>query len=116
MNKLRAEGIKVGIIKPRTFRPFPTAEFARVLSGVKAVGILDRADSFGAQGGPLYLEVLAALYQREVHTKTAGFIYGLGGRDIYPQNIEDIFRQLKAAADGQATLPYERTYVNLKGA
>jgi len=113
--KLRSEGIKAGIVKVRTFRPFPTEEFARVLSGVKAVGIMDRADSFGAQGGPLYLEILAALYQKGVQTKTVNFLYGLGGRDLYPQNIEDAFRMLKAAADG-ADLPHSRVYLNLKGA
>lgn len=111
---LRAQGIKVGIIKPRTFRPFPSAEFAQALSGVKAVGIMDRADSFGAQGGPLYLEVLAALYQRSVQTKTVNFVYGLGGRDLYPSNIEEAIRTLKDAADG-ADLPQSRIYLNLKG-
>jgi pyruvate ferredoxin oxidoreductase alpha subunit len=116
VDALRQQDIKAGIVKIRTFRPFPTAEMARVLSGVKAVGIMDRADSFGAQGGPLYLEILAALYQRGVQTKTASFIYGLGGRDVFPQNIEDVFRQLHAAADGQDELPLGRTYVNLKGA
>jgi pyruvate ferredoxin oxidoreductase alpha subunit len=81
---------------------------------VKAVGIMDRADSYGAQGGPLYLEVLAALYQRGVQTKTVNFVYGLGGRDLYPSNIEEAFRTLKAAAEG-ADLPHSRIYLNLKG-
>ena len=112
--KMRSEGIKAGIIKVRTFRPFPTAEFAHALARVKAVGIMDRADSFGAQGGPLYLEVLAALYQRGVQTKTVNFVYGLGGRDLYPSNIEEAIRTLKAAADG-ADLPHSRIYLNLKG-
>jgi pyruvate ferredoxin oxidoreductase alpha subunit len=115
LGKLREQGIKAGIVKIRTFRPFPTEQLAQQLSRVKAVGILDRADSFGAQGGPLYLETLAALYQRGVNTKVASFIYGLGGRDIYPQNIEDVYKQLQAAADGTAELPLTRTYVNLKG-
>ncbi|MCZ7664474.1 MAG: pyruvate ferredoxin oxidoreductase [Thermoleophilia bacterium] len=114
MKQLREEGIKAGIVKIRTFRPFPTEELARVLSGVKAVGIMDRADSYGAQGGPLYLEVLAALYQRDVQAKTVNFVYGLGGRDLFPQNIEDAFRTLEAAAGG-ADLPYYRIYLNMKG-
>ncbi|MHB8868115.1 MAG: pyruvate ferredoxin oxidoreductase [Thermoleophilia bacterium] len=112
--KLRAEGVKAGIVKPRTFRPFPTDDMARVLSGVKAVAVLDRADSFGAQGGPLYLETLAALYQKGVHTKTVNCVYGLGGRDIYPQNFEDVFRMLQEAVDG-AELPHSRVYLNMKG-
>lgn len=115
VDKLREEGIKAGEIKVRTFRPFPSTEFARVLSGVKAVGVMDRAESLGAQGGPLYLEILAALYQHDVRTKSVNFIYGLGGRDIYPQNIEDAFRTLADAADG-GELPQSRIYLNLKGA
>ncbi len=114
MAKLKAEGLKVGLVKIRTFRPFPTAEIARVLSGVKAVAVLDRADSFGAMGGPLYLEILAALYHEGVHTKTVNCIYGLGGRDLYPQNIEDVFRMLADAAGG-ADLPQSRVYLNMKG-
>jgi pyruvate ferredoxin oxidoreductase alpha subunit len=113
--KLRQEGLKVGVIKPRTFRPFPAAELAHALGKVKAVGIMDRADSYGAMGGPLYLESLAALYRYGVHTKAVNFLYGLGGREIYPQNIEDAFRTLQAAADG-ADLPLERIYLNQKGA
>jgi len=111
---LRDEGIKAGLIKIRTFRPFPTEEMARALSGVKAVAVLDRADSFGAQGGPLYLEVLAALYQKGVHTKTVNCIYGLGGRDLYPRNIEDVYRMLADAANG-GDLPHSRVYLNMKG-
>src|SRR5660398_194330 len=114
VDKLREEGIKAGEIKVRTFRPFPSAEFARVLSGVKAVGVMDRADSFGAQGGPLYLEILAALYQHDVQTKSVNFIYGLGGRDIFPHNIEEAFRTLADAAGGRE-LPKSRIYLNLKG-
>jgi pyruvate ferredoxin oxidoreductase alpha subunit len=113
--KLREEGVKAGVVKLRTFRPFPSDEFARVLENVKAVGVMDRADSFGAQGGPLYLEILASLYQHGGKAKVTNFIYGLGGREIYPQNIEDAFRTLMAAADG-ADLPKTRTYLNLKGA
>lgn len=115
MQQLRQEGIKAGVVKVRTFRPFPSAEFARVLADVKAVGIMDRADSFGAQGGPLYLEVLAALYRHGIHTQTANFVYGLGGRDVFPQNIEEAFRTLQAMADG-AEPPASRIYLNVKGA
>jgi pyruvate ferredoxin oxidoreductase alpha subunit len=111
---LRDEGIKAGLIKIRTFRPFPTEEMARALAGVKAVAVLDRADSFGAQGGPLYLETLAALYQKGGRAKTVNCVYGLGGRDLYPQNIEDVYRMLVDAAAG-GDLPHARVYLNMKG-
>lgn len=114
-DKLREEGVKAGVIKVRTFRPFPAAEYAQALSGVKAVGVMDRADSFGAVGGPLYLEVASALFQHGVSSKIANFIYGLGGRDIFPDNIEEAFRVLQKAAAG-GDLPKNRIYLNMKGA
>jgi pyruvate ferredoxin oxidoreductase alpha subunit len=114
-DQLRAEGVKAGVIKLRTFRPFPSAEYAKALAGVKAVGVMDRADSYGGVGGPLYMEILSALYQYDVRVKTANFIYGLGGRDIFPQDVENGFRLLQKAAEG-ADLPKSRVYLNMKGA
>jgi len=115
VDALRAEDIKAGVIKLHTFRPFPAAEYAEALAGCKAVGVMDRADSFGAMGGPLYLEILAALYKHGVQTKVGSFIYGLGGREVFPHDIERAFRMLKDAADG-ADLPQSRVYLNMKGA
>ena len=60
--KLRAEGKKVGMLKVRTFRPFPTEQIREALSGAKVIGVMDRSDSFGAQGGPLFTEISAAMY------------------------------------------------------
>ncbi len=114
-DQLRAQGVKAGVIKLRTFRPFPAAEYAKALAGVKAVGVMDRADSLGGVGGPLYMEVLSALYQHDVRVKTANFIYGLGGRDLFPQDVEQGFRVLQAAAEGADT-PRTRVYLNVKGA
>ena len=55
--ELRAKGVKAGVLKVRVFRPFPAAEVRAALKDVKAVAVLDRSESFGAEGGPLYLEV-----------------------------------------------------------
>ena len=64
VKKLRSEGVKIGLLKPRVFRPFPAQELADALKGVKAVAVLDRSISFGAMdgAGPLFLEVCAALF------------------------------------------------------
>ncbi len=85
------EGIAAGVLKIRCFRPFPAAEIAEALSGASAVGIMDRAISFGL-GGPLYHEVRSAIYEEQ--KPTANFIYGLGGRDIPLDDIKDVFLQL----------------------
>ncbi len=113
VDKLRGQGVKAGMVRVRTFRPFPVAEYIRVLGDCKVVGVMDRADSFGAQGGPVFLEVRAALYDCDPHPQVLPFIYGLGGRDIFPANIEQAFAVLQAAAAGKPTT-VERRYLNLR--
>jgi pyruvate ferredoxin oxidoreductase alpha subunit len=75
-------GIKAGIVKIRCFRPFPSAELAAALSGVKAIAVLDRSESFGADGGPVFLETRSALYDAEARVPVVNYIYGLGGADV----------------------------------
>jgi pyruvate ferredoxin oxidoreductase alpha subunit len=94
VDKLRAGGEKVGLLKIRSFRPFPYAEVREALSGARAVGVLDRSHSFGAQGGPVLIEIRAALYHH-ADVPIKGYIYGLGGRDMGTAHIEHAFEQLK---------------------
>jgi pyruvate ferredoxin oxidoreductase alpha subunit len=113
VDDLRAQGVKAGMIRVRLFRPFPYVEYAKALSGCKAVGVLDRAESFGAQGGPLFLEVRAALYDCDPRPKVLPFIYGLGGRDIFPANIDEAFAALRKAASAKK-VDTRRRYLNLR--
>jgi pyruvate ferredoxin oxidoreductase alpha subunit len=104
VDQMRSEGIKAGLLKPRVFRPFPDAEIADALGNVKAVAVMDRSVSFGAMqnAGPLYLELLAALSAHGVQVPVADYVYGLGGRDILPRDIEGVYRDaLKMAETGQ---------------
>lgn len=94
VDKLRAEGRKVGMLKVRVFRPFPFDEIAEALSGVKAVAILDKAESFSAAGGPLFAETRSALYDLDNRPKAVNFVYGLGGRDFRVEDCTEIFDQL----------------------
>jgi len=121
VRKLRSQGLKVGAVKLRVFRPFPRDELVRVLAGVQAIGVLDRADSFSTMGGPLFTEVKAALYDVLVtqrHTaatqfiplggpKVINYIYGLGGRDLTNEHVEEVFRELLDIAAGK---PVEETW------
>jgi pyruvate ferredoxin oxidoreductase alpha subunit len=113
VDKLRAKGVKAGMIRVRVFRPFPSAEFAKALGDCKVVGVLDRAESFGAAGGPLYLEIRTALYDRDPRPKVLPFIYGLGGRDIFPNNIEEAFEVLRKASTAKKVTT-RRRYLNLR--
>jgi len=111
--KMRKEGEKVGVVKIRLYRPFPTEEFKEVTKHLKAVAVLDRACSFGAPAGPLCSDVKAALYELENRPKIFNIIYGLGGRDITPTDIERIFnRALKTAETGIVEEPV--TFVGVR--
>lgn len=108
---LREKGVKIGLIKPRVFRPFPAREFAEALANVKAVGVLDRSIVFGAMNGdgpgPLYLELCAALFAAgNTTTRVADYIFGLGGRDIIPAYIEQVAQDLAEIAEtGEVKTP-----------
>jgi pyruvate ferredoxin oxidoreductase alpha subunit len=104
VDQLRDEGLKVGLLKPRLFRPFPAQELASALGHLKAVVVMDRSVSFGAMdnAGPLFLELVAALTLHGVQVPMADYVYGLGGRDILPREIEQVYRDaLKMAETGQ---------------
>jgi pyruvate ferredoxin oxidoreductase alpha subunit len=94
VDKLRKEGKKVGLIKLRLFRPFPHEQIAKILEGKKAVAVMDRSDSFGAQGGPLFLEISTALLNSKNKPVLADYIFGLGGRDTAIEDIKKVFNEL----------------------
>lgn len=94
VDKLRDEGVKAGLVKIRVFRPFPADEIAKALSGLKALAVMDKADSFSAAGGPVFTEVRSALYGAKADTNVISYIYGLGGRDVTMDDIEKVYRNL----------------------
>ena len=105
VRRLRDQGIKVGFVRIKWFRPFATEEIRDLLSRFKAVGVIDRDYSFGApyNGGILYQEIKSTLYPLERRPLVQGFIVGLGGREIRGQNVlemSDILRE--ALATGKA--------------
>jgi pyruvate ferredoxin oxidoreductase alpha subunit len=106
----RERGIKVGLVKPRVFRPFPETMIAEALGGLKAVGVMDRSASFGGFGGPLFSEIRSAMYGRADAPMIFNWIFGLGGRDCDPSQIEHVFDALIGATNGDAPDP-----VNLLG-
>ncbi len=113
VDALREKGVKAGLLKIRLFRPFPAEEIAQALAHVKAVAIMDRAESLSSQGGPLGAEVMAALYRARSQVLAVNYIYGLGGRDVRVDQIEDVFGQLeKDAAAGQIADAYR--YLGLR--
>ena len=95
IDQMRAEGKKVGLLKIRVFRPFPAEEIAEALKNVKAVAIMDRAESFSSQGGPLGAEVRAAMHMAGNNAYAVNYVYGLGGRDVTVDNMKNIYNTLE---------------------
>ena len=95
---MREQGKKVGLLKLRVFRPFPAEEIAEALKNVKAVAVMDRADSFSDHGGPLGAEVMAALFRNRSQAYAINYVYGLGGRDVRVEDMEQVFETLEQIA------------------
>jgi pyruvate ferredoxin oxidoreductase alpha subunit len=98
-DELRLQGKKVGVLSPNVMRPFPSEEFRAALKNVKAVTIGDRADSYGAGGGNLSLEVRASLQLDHANrTQVLSRIYGLGGKDFVGTDAQVFFKEAEQAA------------------
>jgi pyruvate ferredoxin oxidoreductase alpha subunit len=117
IKKLRTMGKKVGLIKIRSYRPFPAEELAAALKKVKAVAVFDRSYGFGNIGGPLFIEIQSALYGAGISPKdllVGSYLYGLGGRDITEKHIAgvyyDLFENIKIGKVNRL-----KNYINLRG-
>ncbi len=95
VDKMRAKGKKVGLIKLRLFRPFPYEAVAKALEGKKIVGVLDRSMSFGAHS-PLFGEIRNAVYGMKDKPALQSYVFGLGGRDLLESHVEQVFEELLA--------------------
>ena len=113
VDNLRKQGIKAGLLKVRVFRPFPGEEIAKALANVKAIAILDRADSLNAAGGALFEDVTSGMYVNNIHVPAVNYVYGLGGRDTKSDDIESVFQDLlEIVKTGKIDNPYR--YLGLR--
>ncbi len=100
VDELRAKGEKVGALSLRCFRPFPGEELAAALAHVKAVAVMDRLESFGALGGPVYNELRSVMFDMDARPKIISRTYGLGGKTVDNEHIHTLFTELKTLAGG----------------
>ena len=98
IDEMRAEGKKVGLLKIRVFRPFPSEDIAKALSKVKRVAVLDKNISLGAKGA-VALEVKDALYGSSIPVRD--YILGLGGRDVRKKDIAAIVAMVEKGQGDQ---------------
>jgi pyruvate/2-oxoacid:ferredoxin oxidoreductase alpha subunit len=97
LENLRARGEKLGILKIRLFRPFPADEIRKALRGAGKIAVIDRNFSFGASG-IFAQEVRAALCNAPSQAPVFGYIAGIGGRDVTPEVLEEIYWKTKNSA------------------
>lgn len=106
IDKMRGEGKRVGLVKLRLWRPFPFEELRAAVGNAQVLVVFDRSLSYGGTGGPVCGEVKAALYGEEKRPRIVSFVGGLGGRDVFPEEFEQMVeRGLEMAEKGQ-----ERAY------
>ncbi len=108
----REKGEKIGLLRLRITRPFPFEELRKALEGKKAVAVMDRADTYSTQGGPMFNEIRAALYPLEQRPRMIDFVFGLGGRDFPMEDAEIIADTLKELAQGKEKA--EVTYLGVR--
>lgn len=96
---MRNKAVKAGVLRVRSFRPFPRDEIVKALENVKACAVLDRSISFGSYGGPLFTEIRSSFCYECDKPIIVNYYYGLGGRDTPPSLLEKVFNELKNIAE-----------------
>ncbi len=93
VDEMREKGVKAGCLRVRFFRPFPFEEIRKLAKGKKGIAVLDRSASIGGTA-PLAAEIKSALYGLDERVPLQEYIFGLGGRDLYPRDAENVFSRL----------------------
>jgi pyruvate ferredoxin oxidoreductase alpha subunit len=93
IDELRAEGLDVGQIRLRLWRPFPFEELREAVKDADVLIVMDRAISYGGPGGPLASEIKAALYNQTKKPKIVSFVISPGGRDTTVTGFKNIIKQ-----------------------
>lgn len=114
VDALRAKGLRAGLLKIRVFRPFPAEEIAEALKDCRAIAIMDRSEGYNAVGGPLGSEVTAALYRSKSQAEVINIMYGLSGRDVRVEDLEEVFDNLVKLGDGEKVYDDTCPYLGLR--
>lgn len=90
--RARVRGLRAGLVRVVTFRPFPAEPLRKALQGIREAVVLERADTLSGLGGPLGIEVRAALYDLPGRPKVTDVIFGLGGRELRDEELDALLR------------------------
>lgn len=111
VDALREKGEKVGLLRIRLFRPFPSEYIRQILRNAKTVIVMDRTSPAGGEAGPVFMEVRSAMYESESRPKILPFIYGLGSKDFNPKHVEEMY---EVSQSDEEIFPEESYWVNIR--
>lgn len=112
VDEYRARGEKIGVLKVRSFRPFPKKQVCEALENAHAVVVLDKNISIGTNEGALFTETKSCLYNSKVRVPVIGYTVGHGGRDIRMESIEKVIEETKKIAKSGITV--ESQFLDLR--
>lgn len=112
VDEYRAKGEKIGVLKVRSFRPFPKKQVCEALKNAHAVVVLDKNISIGTNEGALFIETKSCLYNSKVRVPVIGYTLGHGGRDIRMESIEKVIEETKKIAKSGITV--ESQFLDLR--
>ncbi len=112
VDEYRAKGEKIGVLKVRSFRPFPKKQVCEALKNAHAVVVLDKNISIGTNEGALFIETKSCLYNSKVRVPVIGYTLGHGGRDIRMESIEKVIEETKKVAKSGITV--ESQFLDLR--
>lgn len=107
VDELRAKGEKVGLIKLRVYRPFPSEELAKIVKGLKSLVIVERDHALGGTGASVYTDVRSALYEMKNRPLVYGYTAGLGGRDVLLPAWKEIYTNFKSNSLKEKVIPHQ---------
>jgi pyruvate ferredoxin oxidoreductase alpha subunit len=106
VDAMRDQGLPVGLVKIRLWRPFPFADLRQSLAGAELVLVCDRALSLGGAAGPVLAEVRSAMYPLTQKPHILGYTVGLGGRDVQPEAFGEMVQHAQAEVKHGPTQEY----------
>lgn len=112
VDEYRAKGEKIGVLKVRSFRPFPKKQVCEALKNAHVVVVLDKNISIGTNEGALFTEIKSCLYNSKVRVPVIGYTLGHGGRDIRMESIEKVIEETKKVAKSGITV--ESQFLDLR--
>lgn len=112
VDEYRAKGEKIGVLKVRSFRPFPKEQVREAIKNAHAVVVLDKNISIGTNEGALFTETKSCLYNSKVRVPVMGYTVGHGGRDIRAESIAKVIEETKKVA--KSGIVIESQFLDLK--